>query len=174
MRLVVVILLALAGPAVAQDRPPQGIGFAQAEEGTWLCRHEQPEEALACARELCAEQAPGQECWPTAWCFPAGWSGMMVVWLADFHFTETLCGAPSEAALTDALRTYCLAEENATNCDLFTIVDPDGNERVVENQSFPGPAAPADFEAQSAGEQSGQPGEAEEQAGEPPAQPAGP
>jgi hypothetical protein len=159
----VALVTALGCPALAQDRPPQGIGFAQAEEGTWLCRHEHPEEALACARELCSEQAPGQDCWPTAWCFPAGWSGMMVVWLPDFHFTETLCGAPSEAALVDALRTYCTAEEAATHCDLSTIVDPEGNERTVENQSFPGPAAPAELQ--------GTEGESEE-AGDSPQEPA--
>jgi hypothetical protein len=167
MRLVLAALLALAGPASAQDRPPQGIGFAQAEEGTWLCRHELPEEALACARELCAEQAAGQDCWPTTWCFPAGWSGMMVVWLPDFHFTEALCGAPSETALTEALRSFCAEEESATNCDLFTIIDPDGNERASDI-SYPGPAAPPpELEAEAGQAPS-------EQANEPAKEPGGP
>jgi hypothetical protein len=101
MRVLILIMLGLmAWPALAQENPPQGIGFAQAEEGTWLCRHDQPEEALSCAREQCAEQAPGQECWATAWCFPANWSGVMTVWLPDFHTTQILCGAPSAQALT--------------------------------------------------------------------------
>ena len=163
MRFIFIALLALAGPAYGQDRPPQGIGFAQAEEGTWLCRHEQPEEALACARELCAEQAPGQECWPTRWCFPSGWSGMMAVWLPDFHFTETLCGAPTEEALDEALKSFCIEEEGATHCDVTTVIDPEGNERVVDGRSFPGPAAPADFDAAS-----GQGGQAPGEAGESP------
>jgi hypothetical protein len=136
--------LALATPAAAQDRPPQGIGFAQAEEGTWLCRNESPAEALSCARELCSEQASGQECYPTAWCYPANWSGLMVIWLGDFHATHALCGAPNEAALTAALGALCAGNEGATNCDLFKVIDPDGNEREVQGISFPGPAAVAD------------------------------
>ncbi len=135
-------LALLAVPSFAQDDGPQGIGFAQAEEGTWLCRHEQPEEALACARELCAEQSPGQTCWPTAWCLPANWSGVMTIWLEDFHTTHALCGAPSETALGEALRALCAGDEAATHCDLTLVVDPQGNERQVEGVSFPGPAAP--------------------------------
>ncbi|MBA3517119.1 MAG: hypothetical protein H0T75_05635 [Rhizobiales bacterium] len=148
MRTISALLLALlAVPASAQDSPPQGIGFAQAEEGTWMCRHEDPQEALSCAREQCAEQAPGQECWATAWCFPANWSGTMTVWLPDFHTTQVLCGAPSEKALTDALAALCAGDENATNCDFGFVIDPEGNERVVEGVSFPGPAAPPPIEA---------------------------
>lgn len=143
MRVIILMLLTLIGwPAMAQDRPPQGIGFAQAEEGTWLCRHDQPEEALSCAREQCAEQAPGQECWATAWCFPANWSGVMTVWLPDFHTTQILCGAPSEQALNNALAAICAGDENATHCDLTLLVDPEGNEGTAEGQSFPGGAAP--------------------------------
>jgi hypothetical protein len=163
MRFILIALLVLAGPAYGQERPPQGIGFAQAEEGTWLCRHEQPEEALACARELCAEQAPGQECWPTRWCFPSGWSGTMVVWLPDFHFTETLCGAPTEAALNEALKSFCVEEEGAAHCDVTTIIDPEGNERVVEDRSFPGRDPPADAETVS-GEGEQAPGDPSENA----------
>ena len=146
MRCILALVLFLSGSfsgsALAQDRPPQGIGFAQAEEGTWLCRHDQPEEALSCARELCLEQASGQECWQTAWCFPANWSGLMTIWLADFHTTHVLCGAPSEASLTQALAAICAGDEGATSCDITMTIDPDGNERIVEGVSFVGPAAP--------------------------------
>ena len=155
----------LASPAFAQETAPQGIGFAQAEEGIWLCRHELPEEALSCARELCAEQASDQQCWATAWCFPANWSGLMVIWLGEFHTTHALCGAPSEAALTAALRELCAGDEAATSCDLFRVIDPLGNERTVEGVSFPGPAAPAAEavgdaapEAEAAAEPSSEPG----------------
>lgn len=135
-------LVLLAAPAGAQDRLSQGIGFAQAEEGTWLCRHENADEALACAREHCAEQAPGQECVATAWCRPARWSGLMTVWLGEFHTTRILCGAVSEAALSAALATLCAFEEKATGCDLTLIIDPEGNERRVEGVSFAGPTPP--------------------------------
>lgn len=150
MRTISALLLSLlAGPAFAQDPTPQGIGFVQAEEGTWFCRHEDLDEALSCAREHCAEQAPGQECWATNWCFPANWSGTMTVWLPDFHTTQVLCGAPTEKALTAALAALCAGDENATNCDVGLIVDPAGNERAVEGVSFPGPAAPPPVEATS-------------------------
>lgn len=135
-------VLAVPGqPAEAQDNPVQGIGFAQAEEGTFLCRHENVADALSCAQEQCAEQAVGQECAPTAWCFPAKWSGTMVVWLEDFHTTQVLCGAPSEASLTEAMRALCVGAETAAKCDLVTVIDPEGNERAVEGVSFEGIAA---------------------------------
>jgi hypothetical protein len=68
----------------------------------------------------------------------------MVIWLGDFHATHALCGAPNEAALTAALGALCAGNEGATNCDLFKVIDPDGNEREVQGISFPGPAAVAD------------------------------
>ena len=144
MPVLIVLLALLATPAFAQDppRPPQGIGFAQAEEGTWLCRHDSPEEALSCARELCIEQASGQECWQTAWCYPANWSGLMTIWLADFHTTHVLCGAPSEASLTQALAAICAGDAAATSCDVTLVIDPEGNETTPEGVSFAGPAAP--------------------------------
>jgi hypothetical protein len=144
MRTALAAVLAIAAsPAWGQDGAPQGIGFAQAEEGTWLCRHERVEEALACARELCAEQSPGQTCWATAWCLPANWSGVMTIWLGDFHTNHVLCGAPSEAALEGALQAICAGDQSATYCDVILIVDPEGNERQVEGVRFAGPAAAA-------------------------------
>lgn len=141
-RIAAVALSLLAAPAVAQDRVPQGIGFAQAGEGTWLCRHEDPFEALSCAQELCAEQVIDQECLPTAWCYPAGWSGQMNVWLPEFHSTAVLCGMPSPKALVDTLQALCAANESAVHCDLSRTIDPAGNERAVEGVRFAG-GAPA-------------------------------
>lgn len=151
MRLFLSALVAalLLSPALAQNSVPQGIGFAQAEEGTWLCRHEDPTEALACASEHCAEQAPGQDCIPTAWCYPARWSGVMTIWLPDFHTTKALCGMDDEAALKDVLAVLCKSSKDATHCELTLIVDPDGNE-LVADVSFAGGAAPAVPEAPAA------------------------
>lgn len=127
--------------AAAQDHPPQGIAFAQTEEGAWLCRHEDPFEALACAREHCLEQAPGQDCAATAWCYPAQWAALMTVWLPDVHTTKPLCGVASEKALIDVLSALCAANEFAERCDLALMVDPEGMERPVDGTSFPGGAA---------------------------------
>ena len=146
MRLTVLLLaLGLATPALAQDSP-QGIAFAQAEEGTWLCRHENAQEAMSCAREHCSEQAPGQDCYITAWCFPGGWSGYMTFWLPDFHTTQVLCGLPNEAGLRAAFQALCASDDTATSCDLVAIIDPEGNERLVEGVSFAGGAAPPPVE----------------------------
>ena len=146
MRVVLAILaIFAAAPAAAQDAPAeipavQGIGFAHSGAGEWLCRHEDPVEALACARELCAEQSPGLECLPAAWCFPARWSGIMTVRRAADTTTHALCGAPNEKALGDALSALCAADEEAVVCDVTLTVDPDGNEQAVEGMRFAGAA----------------------------------
>lgn len=142
--------LSLASPSPAQESTLQGIGFAQAEEGTWYCLDSEPGEALSCAREQCLEQAPEQECAPTAWCYPARWSGTMTLWLSDFRTTQVLCGMPDEATLQEVLAGLCWFNKDATTCDLTLIVDPDGKEKVVEGMSFPGGAS--DIGATSGGE----------------------
>jgi hypothetical protein len=131
----------LLSPATAQDSLP-GIGFAQAEEGTWLCLGDEPGEALSCAREHCLEQAPGQECLPTAWCYPALWSGVMTVWLPDFHGSRVLCGMDDEASLKAMLAAFCMTQGEATHCDLTLTIDPEGRESEVVDVSFPGGATP--------------------------------
>jgi hypothetical protein len=141
-------LLVSSCPAAAQDAAAiagatqLGIGFAQAEEGTWFCRHEAFADALSCAQELCAEQTVGQECVLTAWCLPARWSGLMTVQLQDFHTTQVLCGIGSEAALSATLAVLCADNDVATSCDLARVIDPDGNETLVEGVTFPGGALP--------------------------------
>ena len=138
----VLIAFSLGGIASAGAQSgPQGIGFAQAEEGTWTCRAGDPVTALDCARDKCRREAGGQDCYRTAWCFPAGWAGLMTVWYSDFHATRPLCGAPNEAALSAALRALCDNDPNATSCDLTLIVDPDGLEREG-GANWQGPAAP--------------------------------
>lgn len=143
MRAFLAFCFLLAGSAFAQDIP-QGIGFAQTNDRTWLCRHESPEEALTCARELCAEQAPGETCRRTAWCLPGGWSGVILVWTGNRPEAKVLCGAPSETGLVNALRAYCSGAEAASICDFVTIVDPNGNERPVQGVIFAGGAAPTE------------------------------
>ena len=130
---------ALAQPAAAQPGP-QGIGFAQAEEGTWSCRAGDPVTALNCARDLCRAQAA--DCFRTAWCFPAGWAGVVTVWNEDYHANRPLCGAPSLEALLTALRAYCNDAPFATACDLGLITDPDGVAVDLAERWIPTPAAP--------------------------------
>lgn len=133
------IALSLVLPGNAAAQAPVGIGFAQAEEGTWWCRGDNTIEALDCARARCDAEAGGQECLRTAWCYPAGWSGLMTIWLGEFHTTEIVCGAPSRGSLEAALAAFCIANPFAVSCDTFLLIDPEGNE-LDAFLSFTGPA----------------------------------
>ena len=135
--IVALAAMLFSGSAMAQG--PIGIGFAQAEEGTWWCRGDNTVETLDCARDRCEAEAGGQECLRTAWCYPAGWSGLMTVWLGEFHTTEIVCGAPSRGALEAALDGFCVANAFAVSCDTFLFIDPEGNE-IDAFLSFTGPA----------------------------------
>ncbi len=143
MRVVLAVLLAFAAaPALAQSGPT-GIGFAQAEEGTWYCRGDTPEAALNCARDKCRAEAGQQTCYRTAWCFPARWSGTMVVWQGEFHSTQPLCGAPSRDAVLGAFGALCAGNEFAVSCDLILTIDPEGTEAESPGVTWAGAAAPA-------------------------------
>jgi hypothetical protein len=140
-RTVLLFLVAIvlgAVPASAQSGPG-GIGFVQAEEGTWSCRANDPAKAFDCAAKKCAAEGNGQECHPTRWCFPAGWSGVMVVWLSEFHSTVPLCGAPSAASVQDALKALCAGFDDGHRCDLVTLISPEGKEEAFEGVIWPGP-----------------------------------
>jgi hypothetical protein len=130
----------LGQPAGAQDGPP-GIGFAQAEEGTWWCNATTADAAIDCALKKCKEESGGQGCHATRWCLPAGWSALMVVWLPEFHATHVLCGMPGEEAATAAMRAICNAGAEFSQCDLVLFIDPDGRQSDLVGTSWPGPAA---------------------------------
>lgn len=140
--MVLVLLIGAAGQRAASAQSAAvGIGFAQAEEGTWWCRNAAPTDALACALDKCRKESNGQDCFATRWCAPAGWSGLMVAWLPEFHTTVILCGSSSQATVGAALKAICEATEEFTGCDLFTVIDPEGNAHEVSETSWPGPAA---------------------------------
>jgi hypothetical protein len=123
------------------EEGPLGIGFAQAEEGTWWCQAMAVESALDCARRKCEAESGGQDCHATRWCFPAGWSALMVVWLPEFHSTHVLCGMPGLEAATAAMKAICDAGTEFTECNLVLTIDPDGNSNDAVGISWPGPAA---------------------------------
>ncbi|MCB1486436.1 MAG: hypothetical protein KDJ88_03145 [Bauldia sp.] len=144
IRLPLLLSLALAVGAVSSPvaaEGPDGIGFAQAEEGTWWCRGGDADATLACARAKCTDESGGQECFATRWCFPAGWSGLMVAWLPEFHSTHVVCGMPGEAATRAALRAICEKTPEFTRCDLVRLIDPDGTEQEVDESIEPYGAA---------------------------------
>mgnify|MGYP001160648437 CR=1 FL=1 len=134
------LLAALSFPATAAEAP-LGVGFAQAEEGTWWCHGETVGATLECARKLCLADAGGQECVATRWCYPAGWSALMVVWLPEFHSTHVLCGQPGPDAARAALQAICEAGAEFSRCDLVRLIAPDGAETEVGDTTWPGGAS---------------------------------
>ncbi len=135
-------LLLAAGPsALAGDAPLLGVGFAQAEEGTWWCHGETVGATLDCARQRCLAESGGQDCVATRWCFPAGWSALMVAWLPEFHTTHVLCGMPGPEAAAAAARGICEAGAEFSRCELMLTIDPGGTEHPVADSSWPGGAA---------------------------------
>ncbi|MGD9740356.1 MAG: hypothetical protein AB7O56_08960 [Bauldia sp.] len=138
------LLVLFAGRAVAQDMP-FGVAFYQAEEGTWACREGDPETAFECAREACFAGAGGQDCIPTAWCFPAGYAGTLTLFLPDFHTTHPICGAPSLEALIGAMQAFCDHSPETTACYVGQVWDWEGRELTdFPGELIPGatPAAP--------------------------------
>jgi hypothetical protein len=127
-------------PALAQSGPV-GIGFVQAEEGTWWCRGPSAAKAFACAMDKCKAAPGNQSCHEMRWCGLAGWSGTMVIWLPEYHSTSIVCGAPSEAAVTGVLKALCDNDEVVTLCQVTMIIDPDGKERLVDNLEWQGPTS---------------------------------
>jgi hypothetical protein len=145
-RLVAAVVLAVvAAPAAAEG--PTGVGFAQAEEGTWWCHGDTLGATLDCARQQCLRQSGGQDCIATRWCFPAGWSALMVVWLPEFHSTHVLCGLPGPEAAAAAARAVCEAGAEFSRCDLVRLIDSEGGEAAIDDMSWPGGAALATPEA---------------------------
>lgn len=133
-------VLALAGaPAAAAG--PDGIAFAQAEEGSWWCQGSDSARAFACAVAKCRKAAPGQDCHATRWCMPSGWSGLMIAWLPEFHTTQIVCGMPGQAAAGAALEAVCNASVEFSRCDLVLFIGPDGAEIEVTDTSWLGPSA---------------------------------
>lgn len=130
-----IALLLLPASAMAA---PAGIGFVQAEEGTWFCRAGEPADAFNCARKKCVAEGNGQECHATRWCFPSGWSGVMVVWLSEFHSTVPICGAPTAESAKEALKSLCAGFDDGHRCDLIRMIDPEGKSEEVEGVVWPG------------------------------------
>ena len=66
---VIVMVMAVWPGAV---HAASGIGFAQAKEGNWYCRGDDPVSVLNCARQKCRAKAGAQAYYRTKWCYGAG------------------------------------------------------------------------------------------------------
>lgn len=88
--------------------------------------------AKACARDAC-EQVGGEECASAEYCSPSKWAGVMTMRGYDGKVTHALvCERSSRASVFVAVRKKCLEfrrayGENFKQCDVLTVIAPDGN-----------------------------------------------
>lgn len=127
------LLAALPLPAFAQS----GVAIVQAPESSWgMAMADTPEEGLKAATEMCvAGGALAQDCIPTTWCLPAGWTVTIGVMHPEgLHWSESVCGLPSRHAAEAVAGILCdpaSREYPMLECALAQIYDPDGN-AVIE------------------------------------------
>lgn len=131
MRLAILpALLLLPLPALAQEGP-RGIAFVQApEQSAGQATGLTPQAAFAEATAHCvAGGALAQDCLPTTWCFPAGWSvDIFAQHQEGLHWHETHCGLPSREVAEQVAHALCDkgARPYLIECDLVQVYDPDG------------------------------------------------
>lgn len=130
MRLLAVLLsLCLPGMAAAQ---PLGIAFVQApEQAQGMAMGATPEAAFAAATQRCIEGgALPEDCLPTNWCFPAGWSiDLFVQHREGLHWHEVHCGLPDRGLAITYAEFACDigVRTDLTDCMLVQLWDPEGN-----------------------------------------------
>ena len=134
-RLIVAIALIVPLKAIAQADGPAGIAFVQApEQSSGMALAATPADAFAAATAICMESgAYAEDCIPTNWCQPAGWSvDAFVMHQAGNHWHEVVCGLASgevaqavgDAICDKAVRPYI------TECLVVQLYDPQGNPQI--------------------------------------------
>lgn len=124
-------LLALWPFAAAAQDGPRGIAFVQAPEmASGVATGLTPEEGFAGATAGCMEAgAHPDDCIPTTWCLPAGWSiDLFVQHEEGVHWHENYCGLPSAAMAERMAGMLCDRGERPwlIECALVQMWDPDG------------------------------------------------
>lgn len=124
-------------PAAAQDGP-LGIAFVQAPEmASGMAMALTPTAGFAAATAQCVEGgAMAEDCLPTNWCLPAGWSvDLFVMHQEGLHWHEIHCGLPSHEAAEQLAAALCdpQAREWVTECLPVQFYDPDGAALLPEN-----------------------------------------
>ncbi|MFT3671334.1 hypothetical protein [Aestuariivirga sp.] len=127
-----------AVPAKAQD---DGLAFAAAiapEQAFEVCFKPDAIAAAQCAMDKCKKAAGGSdECIITSAC-GRGWSGSMGLTTGEVHWTETVCGAPNEAAVISALTAFCKGQAKyAQECYLASVWNEQGKEKQIEKTLNP-------------------------------------
>lgn len=145
MRPALLIALLLPLPAVAQ---PMGIAFVQAPEmSQGMGRGETPDEAFAAATADCVTagaymSATPEDCLPTNWCFPSGWSiDIFAQHQEGPHWHEMQCGLPDRAVAERVAEALCdrAARPYLIECALVQVYDPEGVAQLGdEPETLPG------------------------------------
>lgn len=140
MRRIMLFAVAVIGlgvlPAGAQHGP-QGIAFVQAPEmAMGLAVADTPEAGFTAATAQCVENgAEAEDCLPTNWCLPAGWSvDLFVMNEEGFHWHDFHCGLPSYEAAVRVAEGLCAPDirEGLIECLPVQFYDPDGTAQLPE------------------------------------------
>lgn len=141
-RLLIAGLCLMPMAAHAQEAGTDGgVAFAAAiapEQAFEVCLKADAITAAQCAMQKCKDASGGtDECIITSAC-GRGWSGSMGVTTGEVHWTETVCGAPNEAAVLAALTAFCKGQAKyATECFLASVWDEKGKEKTIEKSLNP-------------------------------------
>lgn len=141
----VAVAAAIAGATTAAAQRarqvPQAFAVVQAPEASVeTCHGTSAGQAIECARARCQRKAGRGACFAVTACEPAGWAGLMGVQLAEVHFTNAVCGAPTQQAAVAALRAFCQGYAGMKQCAVKRLWSPDGKS-VAADLNW----SPADF-----------------------------
>ena len=130
-----VIALILVSTGAQAQSGPAGIAFVQAPEQSFgVAMGATPQEGFANAVQACVEGgALADDCIPTNWCQPAGWSiDLFVMHQEGLHWHEIVCGLPNEDVALSVGAALCdLNDRDGIGmCDLVQVYDPNGTPQL--------------------------------------------
>ncbi|MBL8790444.1 MAG: hypothetical protein JNM45_08090 [Rhizobiales bacterium] len=140
----IVVAAIIAGTilaAIPARAEGESVSFAAAiapEQAFEVCFKGDALSAAQCALDKCRKETGGSdECVITSAC-TNGWAGSMGVTTGEVHWTETVCGAPNEAAVIAALTAFCKGQaKHATECFLASVWDSHGKEKSIGKTLYP-------------------------------------
>lgn len=134
----VLLLTLIAFPAQAEEPLVSFAAAIAPEQAFEVCFMGDAVSAAECAMDKCRKASGGSdECIITSAC-GRGWSGSMGVTTGEVHWTETVCGAPDEAAVVTSLKAFCKGQAKyAKECYLASVWDDRGKEKKIEKTIDP-------------------------------------
>jgi hypothetical protein len=128
-------LLCVLAPQLAAQ--PLGIAFVEApEQSSGMSMAGDPAKAFALATEGCVEGgALAQDCLPTAWCLPAGWTvDIFQQHREGPHWHSIHCGLPDRDTALAVAEVICRAglAEWLMECAPVRLWDPEGSQVDIE------------------------------------------